>query len=1081
MLVEAAAGTGKTTALVNRAVALLAAGKCRAREIAAVTFTHKAAAEMRARLRLRLEEEGGKPAADAAGQKRRERLVRARDELSHLFVGTIHSFCARLLRERPVEADVPFEFAEMEDLDDRLLAEQVWRETLERLRAEGDETLVKLRDAGVKLTTLRESFLTFAANADIEDWAAVDEPTLNIDEDKIKSIREYAAHIEKIKDVMPTPEDLVNEPLAEALHEFAAMAQAENFTAPDILKGLLEFKKEYKPTQKYWRGEKKGNKDLTAKTEEAKWSAFYEEVLKPIQTAVREYRYHLIIKLYKVVAAELQKRRAAAGALNFQDLLLKAAALLRDRPDVRRYFADRFKYLLVDEFQDTDPIQAEVLLLLAAENAEERDWRRCVPRPGALFVVGDPKQSIYRFRRADIVTYNQVKNIIVANGGEVVHLSANFRSTKQVIDWVNRHFEPAAEEPAAAEPSRQRFPACANDYQPEYVPLQPGRPDAGKTDADLQGIYYIEVPAERASKQEEAAAHDAAVIAAFVKEAVRAGKTVPDARLGVRPACFGDFLILTWRKDRLKTYAQALQDQGVPYVVTGSDVVNASEELAVLYHVLTAIAYPEDPIPVVAFLRGRGWGASDEELYRYAVAGGKFRFDKEPPASERHAVVVEGLYRLRKYREWLAKLPAVAAAELIMEDLGLVALAAADRGGNALAGALGKALDLQRATPGLTAAGLADNLDALVNHPPKDLWQDAVPALVAAEEKAVRVMNLHKAKGLEAPVVFLADAAASDNPITIHIDRRKQPVHGYLKITRIKGFWQKEEIAVPPKWEEIGAEATRFEEAEEIRLRYVAATRAGAMLTITKREATRDKDKNPWAPFYEDLADATTLPPPKEPVTIADEKRGVLSKEAVERAGQRIRSRVEDALTPTYVQVSEKKRALAAAETAAGAEAGDAEWGNVVHMLLEKEMTNPGAVPLEPTARFLLGSEDANRAAEAAATVERVMESEFWRRAKNARRVFAEIPYFRKTDGESPETVVGGVIDLVFQEEDGWVIVDYKTSRPVDGDYAAVARYYAPQIQAYARAWEAMTGEHVKETALVFVRADGPPTYHVVR
>ena len=129
-------------------------------------------------------------------------------------------------------------------------------------------------------------------------------------------------------------------------------------------------------------------------------------------------------------------------------------------PHVRRYFADRFTHLLVDEFQDTDPIQAEVLLLLTADDPGEKDWRRCRPRPGSLIVVGDPKQSIYRFRRADIVTYGQVKEIIRSNGGLVVELSTNFRSARPILDWVNAVFSP-------------QFPPAANEFSPAYVALAP--------------------------------------------------------------------------------------------------------------------------------------------------------------------------------------------------------------------------------------------------------------------------------------------------------------------------------------------------------------------------------------------------------------------------------------------------------------------------------------------------------------------------------------------------------------------------------------------------------------------------------
>ena len=123
---------------------------------------------------------------------------------------------------------------------------------------------------------------------------------------------------------------------------------------------------------------------------------------------------------------------------------MRAARLLRDNPEVRRYFRKRFHPILVDEFQDTDPIQAEILFLLTGTDDAERDWTRLAPAPGSLFLVGDPKQSIYRFRRADIDIYNLVKERIEASGGETLDLSANFRSLPSIADWVNPLFDPGA-------------------------------------------------------------------------------------------------------------------------------------------------------------------------------------------------------------------------------------------------------------------------------------------------------------------------------------------------------------------------------------------------------------------------------------------------------------------------------------------------------------------------------------------------------------------------------------------------------------------------------------------------------------
>src|SRR5271157_6048785 len=163
----------------------------------------------------------------------------------------------------------------------------------------------------------------------------------------------------------------------------------------------------------------------------------------------REWSYRPILRVMTDARVIYDTMRSQKRQLSYGDLLMKAAQLLRDKPHVRRYFQDRFSHLLVDEFQDTDPIQAEVMLLLTASDIGETDWRKVVPRPGSLFVVGDPKQSIYRFRRADIVTYNDVKDIIQRGkpeDGIVLELSSNFRATGSIISWVNEVFEPSDED-----------------------------------------------------------------------------------------------------------------------------------------------------------------------------------------------------------------------------------------------------------------------------------------------------------------------------------------------------------------------------------------------------------------------------------------------------------------------------------------------------------------------------------------------------------------------------------------------------------------------------------------------------------
>jgi ATP-dependent exoDNAse (exonuclease V) beta subunit len=138
-----------------------------------------------------------------------------------------------------------------------------------------------------------------------------------------------------------------------------------------------------------------------------------------------------------------------SGKLDFVDLLIRARDLVRDNAAVRAYLQQRFTRIFVDEFQDTDPLQAEILLLLAADDPEETDWLKALPAPGKLFLVGDPKQSIYKFRRADVVLYHQVRDALAGRGVRVLHLAKSFRAVRPIQECVNAAFEPEMRADAA--------------------------------------------------------------------------------------------------------------------------------------------------------------------------------------------------------------------------------------------------------------------------------------------------------------------------------------------------------------------------------------------------------------------------------------------------------------------------------------------------------------------------------------------------------------------------------------------------------------------------------------------------------
>jgi ATP-dependent helicase/nuclease subunit A len=1048
VLVEAAAGTGKTTSMVRRMVNLLAQGACRIETLAAVTFTRKAAAELRARFQVELEAE-----AERAERATQRRLTDARDGIEKCFIGTIHSFCARMLRERPVEAGVDVSFTEIEDAADRQLRAQAWHDYVNGLYATHHPILTELNELDIDITDLEESFLSLAEYPDVESWPARALPMPDIGPAR-QPLAEMVAHMEEIAPRLPETygrDELI--PKYRAIPRMYRQAKQGN-RVPEFIQVCAEFKRAG-IVQKMWPGGR-----TQALEELDRYDTFRRDVTEPLVQAWREYCYEPLLRALMPAVAVYDDLRAKAGQLNFQDLLMKAASLLRSRPGVRTYFRRRFKHLLVDEFQDTDPIQAEVMLLLTADDPEEMDWRSCKPVPGSLFVVGDPKQSIYRFRRADIVTYNQVKEIVERTGGMVVHLTTNFRTIEPLIGWVNGTF---------AERFSEHPPECS----PAYVPLEPFRCDVDGS--DLSGLRVVRV-AKELSRKEEIGEYEADLIARFIRDAVESGLKVPRTEKeldhGVAPeATYGDFLVITKNTKNLSRYSAWLQSYGIPHQITGGSAMNRVSELSLLHTCLRALIEPDNPVALVAVLRSEIFGFSDNELFRFVQAKGTFDFRSRLPEGLEEATdtrLSETFSRLRLHAHWLSVLPPVAAFEKIAADLGLTARAAAGPGGDTQAGSLLKALELIREiSKGVSTAGeLVDYLRSLVQGEPTF---DGISTRLD-QESTVRVMNLHKVKGLEAPVVFLADPTGyKDHPPRLHIDRSGQTARGFLPISG--GAGQKPPIlAQPENWSLYEERERQFQAAEELRLLYVAATRAGAQLTVTLRESR--KGSNPWNFFEDRLTDVLPLPEPPVPAPRPGDFVS-LSEDDVQDASSRIRQQWDHASTKSYEVSAVKSLTVQRGRPSMSQGEHGVEWGTVIHLLLEAAMKHPEA-DIERLAQGALAEQglDAALAEEAVATVRAVVTSDLWLRAARAAKRLVEVPFQKLVESDTADspgkTVLRGIIDLAFREPPGWVIVDYKSERVPDGRIPDLVEHYAPQVVGYAQAWTEMTGEPIHEIGLYF-------------
>ena len=1055
MMVEAAAGTGKTTMMVDRMIALLSKPACSIHELAAVTFTRKAAAELRSRFQLKLEEKLRDPAFSENAF-----LQAALANIEKCFIGTIHSFCARLLRERPIEAGVEISFREIDEDEDSIFRNAAWDDHLARLHAAGDPILAELHNAGIAVNDLREGFSRYASFPDVPEWpvAATDGVDFTLLRRMIEGVGSDA---ERISTLMPHRDQ---DDLMRRYSRVARMIDhADLASPPDLIAILKELRRTRNPAieaNKWPSGKRQ------AAEERAGWQEHYNAASTWLNRLSRA-SYPLVLRTIQPVRALYDRMRAEAGVLNYQDLLIRAADLLRDKPHIRTYFKKRFTKLLVDEFQDTDPIQAEVMMLLTAKDTTEKQWEKCEPEPGSLFVVGDPKQSIYRFRRADIVTYTKVKEILTKSGGKIIHLQTNFRSSQPIIDWVNTVF-------------RGRFKG-PSEYEPEYVELlSVGAQGSGALPGAVIGNF---LPADLTTK-DALAEYESDLIARFILHAVENKMPIPRKKehlaLGWEPhARFDDFLIVTVRKDRLGVYASKLQKYGIPHQVTGGDALNQTAEIPLLKKCVSAVTQPDNPVALVAALRSELFGISDDALYLFKRGGGEFSFLSEVPAGFQHSeaeALSDAFSRLKRYSVLFKELPPVAAMESMVADMGLAASAAMNPEGNSRAGSLLKALELLRPIQrtAWTVGDLLDYLDTIQNSTEK---RDAIPD--REEDKPfVRVMNLHKVKGLEAPVVFLADPSGQNDShvVRFHIDRTKGTPRGYLAVRDPN--WEMEQyapyIAMPADWESLEEKERAFQDAEGTRLLYVAGTRACHQLIVTQR-TDRYERYNPWKSFKDAVANKPRFrvpddfqAPSQEPVQIPNAE--------VATAEAKIRDQWSAILSPTYHTAGVKELTVDHAAFPQSTDGRGMKWGSAIHSMLQTAMSED-TEDLAALARSALAKEGVDNpdvlVKDAVATVRSVMASSIWQRAKNSPKCLVEVPFeiLEKSvdnSGKEIDTILRGAIDLVFLENDKWVIVDYKTDSPPRDQLPLLVELYRGQVRKYAEAWERITGEKVYEVWLYF-------------
>jgi CRISPR-associated exonuclease Cas4 len=1079
LLMEAAAGTGKTALMAGRLTMMLAEGFDPA-HIAAITFTELAASEIAARVHRYVDEllAGRVPAPlrlalpKGLTDAQRTSLAAARDALDGLTASTIHGFCQDILRQYAAEADID-PGAEVLDADaadaaldavfERWLRRRLSAPTLlpsdpvaVLSRSDPREVVATLRALAAfrrKHPAAHPLAADFSARPDLQlreavsafaQWAQ-DHPHEQGTAAAIDDLEILARHFDDAFSARPPFETLwrlVHPP------RVSLMSRRESFDlkAP-----------RHKSAWKSVAGKDQGPR-LAEQAERlfSEADAAYRAAMGAAATAV----VAILSEALDEVLTDYAGFKRAAAVLDFDDLLIRAARMLRVHEDVRRALGERYRHILVDEFQDTDPLQAEIIFRIASEEKGQA-WQYAPTRPGALFLVGDPKQAIYQFRGANAGSYGQARAVIARQWPEnIIQITANFRSRTPILTHINHCFDGPLSAPG----------------QPGYVPLAPTiaqKPDEPPAVARLT-LELTHNPGADEIREAEAGAVAVACARLIGNLKVRD----EDNRLvSLTP---GGIALLAPTGTDLWYYERALEERGLPVAPQAGKGLFHRQEVQDLVALTRVLADAADTLAFGALMRGPLVGLTEEELLdvTHALPKGdtgesSFFTVRTAPESVAHPVARHVLSILRALR---AKASTTTPALLLAEAAELLSvrpiLAARehDRGARCAANV---DVFIERAR----AYGVR-GLRQLARDVTRD-WKEGTPVKegrVDADGDAVEIVTIHSAKGLEWPVVIPVNTATRF--------RKRDPfVHRPADDTV---HWVVGDV-VPPSLA-IALDADEADAAREReRLWYVACTRARDLLVIPDIPGANAKswvrvvdlrrndvpvlDLSVFSPAA--VTPAPDPPNPQTPEIFAAEKA------VIDRVSIPIRWRqpsradpdrlpVEEAIAPEDSQAPETELPIGAGRMR----------GLLLHKLIEEVLTGETGdtqAQLATRATELMATlpldEDAGGAlpdaAEIAATVARTFSiSEI---AAMRPLLIAEMPLYASI-GASRDALAGRADAIELRNGRVATIIDWKSDvAPAEQEI----RVHAAQIREYMKAAHAPRGLIVYMTSGI-VRAVEP-------
>jgi ATP-dependent exoDNAse (exonuclease V) beta subunit len=1071
VFVAAGAGTGKSTTLVDRIYNTVTAptDALPIGQIAAITFTERAAGELRDRIRDKFFKAANSDPTNTAARE-------AMRDVDAAVIGTIHGFALSILREHALESGLPMGFAVVDESAAREARTQRWRRVvdawLEHLPTEPQQTLAL---ANLRLVDLEGLVTELDLNRARISSGAVSPPRLvNMEVARDRAVTDLRTLITEATAACQEDGDKLMVHLDTLVRNLCAALDAADGSE------LLAIRNDWDAT---WRKAfKPGNVGTAAAWGSREQAKSWRDQLKMLETPVRNC---LSVPLENAIRTALATawdeldtaaaERIKTGELEFDDLLLTTRALLETNNDVRTAVANRFRIVLVDEFQDTDPVQWDIVRLVTSNPTDAL----AQPEAGRLIVVGDPKQAIYSFRGADIRTYLRARDDFP---GKQRELKTNFRSVEPLVDWVNQVFS-------------QTMTASA--FQSEYEPLASAHnPAADKAPGPPVLVLADEQLGDAITDDDEPApderplsnALEPQLVASAIRQAV--GEewliTVPGSdkktRVYSRPCRYEDIAILVPTRTGVPALLEALSDASVPFRSADASLVYSRVAVTGLIAATQFINEPDDELALWWALKSPLFGCTDLDLLQFRRSGGRWRLPSSTSLMP-EGPVTEALRLLATLRSrWVAPQPVHVLTALVQECRLHQTLALIPRGGfdaDCVLMVLAHAQTWQDDG----GVGLGDYL-RWAELAMSDKLRASLPEPDDRADDAVRLMTVHGAKGLEFPVVVLAGMAsgrrvskptigvALDGSLEFHTSDISS--HGYTA-------W----------YEDVHAGR---EDAELLRLLYVACTRARDHLIVSIAGEVTAGSQVPRSDAIRGSVNATDAPRLTTPMEFGGRAVGVAAttmpalpndwipridivKQNATRpwvqspsgGGARALGVVSDTVNRPVLQAVDEPEEIDSgrANDFALRSRDGRPLGRAVHAALD-QLFRGSRPPDDDEVQVACMRAVANEGipTQLDSVHERVVAaigSDVAAQAFGADHRWTELYLAAPVDHEGTR-VVEGYADLVYDTDAGLVLVDYKTDTELTDDSVD---HYRDQLGAYARLLELASGQLVAQQLIL--------------